>query len=123
MSTPHLSSDRWPRVKDVLAAALDAEGDRRQQVLDERCDGDATLRAEVEGLLRAHADASSFLEQPATAPVTILTDPYLGQRFGAYLIERAIGRGGMGTVYLARRADDTFERLAAVKTNRRGMDS
>src|SRR5262249_34392225 len=35
----------------------------------------------------------------------------------------AIGRGGMGTVYLARRADDEFERKVAIKMIRRGMDS
>jgi serine/threonine protein kinase/tetratricopeptide (TPR) repeat protein/TolB-like protein len=124
MVTPDRSSDRWPRVKEILAAALDAGADRRQQLLDEQCGSDAALRADVEALLHAHAGASSFLEQPAIGAAAILTeDPYLGQRFGAYLIERPIGRGGMGTVYLARRADDAFERLAAVKTIRRGMDT
>ena len=122
---PDPPSDRWQRVKEILGAALEAEADRRQELLDERCGGDAPLRADVEALLQAHAGASTFLEQPAIAPVALVlaTDPYIGQRFGAYLIERAIGRGGMGTVYLARRADDAFERLAAVKTIRRGMDS
>ena len=44
-------------------------------------------------------------------------------RIGPWDIERELGHGGMGTVYLGRRADEEFERRAAVKLVRRGMDS
>jgi serine/threonine protein kinase/Tfp pilus assembly protein PilF len=47
----------------------------------------------------------------------------LGQRLGSYQIEREIGRGGMGTVYLARRADNAFQRRVAIKIIKRGMDT
>lgn len=52
-----------------------------------------------------------------------LEDLMIGQRLGAYQIEREIGRGGMGTVYLARRADNVFQRRVAIKIIKRGMDT
>src|SRR5262249_14214618 len=45
-----------------------------------------------------------------------------GRKVGAYRILREIGRGGMGNVYLAARADDAFQKLVAVKIIRCGMD-
>ena len=47
----------------------------------------------------------------------------IGRALGAYVIERRLGHGGMGTVYLARRADREFERQVAIKMIRGGMDS
>jgi eukaryotic-like serine/threonine-protein kinase len=115
----------WHRVKEVLGAALDESPERRSALLDEACANDATLRAEVESLLRAHADAGTFIEQPALARRESLDDhdPYIGLVLGPYSIDRCIGRGGMGAVYLARRTDKEFERLVAIKMIRRGMDS
>jgi serine/threonine protein kinase len=50
-------------------------------------------------------------------------DPFEGRTLGAYVIERRIGHGGMGTVYLAHRADQHQEQRVAIKMLRRGMDS
>ena len=47
----------------------------------------------------------------------------IGQRVGVYELKREIGRGGMGTVYLASRADGEFDHSVAVKLIKRGMDS
>jgi serine/threonine protein kinase/Tfp pilus assembly protein PilF len=52
-----------------------------------------------------------------------ISDPMIGRRVGVYALEREIGRGGMGTVYLAERADGEFDHQVAVKLIRRGMDS
>src|SRR5438309_2872299 len=114
----------WPRVKEVLGLAIDQPADRRSALLDTLCAGEPELRAEVESLLEAEAEAGSFLESPALRAVdhTADVDPHLGQQVGAYVIERCIGRGGMGAVYLARRTDE-FEHSAAIKMIRRGMDS
>ncbi len=46
-----------------------------------------------------------------------------GARFGAYQIIREIGRGGMGAVYLAARADDEFNKQVAIKLVKRGIDT
>src|SRR5262249_9796917 len=52
-----------------------------------------------------------------------LFDPLIGRRLGSYKIERELGRGGMGTVYEASRADNEFRKRAAIKLVKRGMDT
>ena len=47
----------------------------------------------------------------------------IGRRLGAYRIEREIGRGGMGAVYEAVRADNEFRKRVAIKLVKRGMDT
>src|SRR4051812_15933410 len=101
-----MSDTRWQRVKDVLAAALDETSDRRPALLDVLCAGDVELRTEVESLLQADAASDTFLQKP------LLTEddhsdveepePHLGRQVGVYVIEQHVGRGGMGSVYLAR---------------------
>ncbi|MDQ6624499.1 MAG: protein kinase, partial [Verrucomicrobiota bacterium] len=46
-----------------------------------------------------------------------------GRRLGAYELMRELGRGGMGAVWLARRADQQFEKLVAIKLLKRGTDT
>ncbi len=122
MPAAGMSRDRWLRVKDIVGAALETP-DARVALIAERCGDDAALRADVESMLQACADASAYLEAPIVSLLGDESEPYIGQTFGSYLIEESIGRGGMGTVYLARRADQAFERRVAIKTIRRGMDS
>ena len=47
----------------------------------------------------------------------------IGRRVGAYELKREIGRGGMGAVYLAVRADSAFQKSVAIKLVKRGMDT
>ena len=47
----------------------------------------------------------------------------IGQHIGLYKINREIGRGGMGTVYLATRDDDQYQKQVAIKVVKRGMDT
>src|SRR5882757_1063580 len=117
----------WLRVKEVLGLALDLPPDRRPELLDTLCAGDPELRAEVESFLSAESAAAPFydaLALGAISPVEDLEgqDPHVGSQLGPYRIERLIGHGGMGAVYLARRTDE-FEHSAAIKMIRRGMDS
>jgi serine/threonine protein kinase/tetratricopeptide (TPR) repeat protein len=114
----------WPRVKEVLGLAIEQPPERRAALLDALCAGEPELRAEVESLLSAEAEAGGFLETPALGLVERAEegDPQIGKHVGPYVIERCIGRGGMGAVYLARRTDE-FEHSVAIKMIRRGMDS
>jgi eukaryotic-like serine/threonine-protein kinase len=80
-----------------------------------RCGEDALLKSEIYSLLRACA------EEEALAAVRLRearTDARTGldrKRVGAYEIDRLIGRGGMGAVYVAHRADGTFDKQVAIK--------
>ncbi len=97
-------------------------------MLEERCEGDAALRQEVEALLAADARATSFGEQPAfVLPEDLFPEEnkeqLTGRRFGVYQVIREIGRGGLGAVYLAARADDEYRKEVAIKLIRRGLDT
>jgi serine/threonine protein kinase len=122
MMRPEMAAD-WSRVKEVLAAALEQAPADREAWLDRECAGDASLCAEVQSLLEADASAGPFMETPAVTEAPEETDPQLGRRLGAYVIASCLGRGGMGAVYLGRRADREFDQQVAIKMIRRGMDS
>jgi eukaryotic-like serine/threonine-protein kinase len=119
---------QWEKIKEVVEAGLEHEGDVRARFVDEACAGDLSLRAEIWDLIAAYEQAGSFLAAPEFgAPATLLAedrDASLdGQRIGAYRNVRELGHGGMGTVYLAVRDDETYRKEVAVKLIKRGMDT
>jgi eukaryotic-like serine/threonine-protein kinase len=107
----------FERVIAIFHAAAACDPSERAALLDEQCGGDAVLRADVESLLAADASAGAFLDVPAAVATGLVPadDPPLlpGARVGSYVIEREIGRGGMGMVYLAE--DERLGRKVAVK--------
>ena len=62
-------------------------------------------------------------EDVTNPPEPAGSDPIAGLRVGPYRLVRELGRGGMGTVYLAVRSDDQFQKRVAIKILRRGMDT
>jgi serine/threonine protein kinase len=123
-----VTSERWKEVKEIFAAALERTPKERDAFLNDVCAGDEPLRHEVESLLASHQDAGDFIESPAMNTNTFQSEveepdvAAIGRRIGAYKIVSEIGRGGMGSVYLAVRADDEFERRVAIKLIRSGME-
>ncbi|HLE62593.1 MAG TPA: hypothetical protein VI750_05630, partial [Pyrinomonadaceae bacterium] len=109
-----MTPERWKRVEQVFEAALEHPPAERAAYLDSACLGDSSLRQQVETLLVAldQAGASTSKISPSLGlPLSeILVPPtsVIGKRLGAYRIVQEIGRGGMGSVYLAVRADDEF---------------
>lgn len=105
----------------VFDAALDLPAGERSAFIDAACGGDAELRAEVLELLRAYDESDAFLEAPAVqiaAPNLEASGSVSGpvpQRIGPFRVLREIGRGGMGAVFLAERADGQFEKRVALK--------
>jgi len=99
-------------VEDLFDRALELPAAERGAFLDRECGGDAAMRAAVEGLLRASAEAGEFLE----------SGPRPGARVGGYELVEEIGRGGFSTVWRARQAEP-LEREVAVKMIAPGMDS
>ena len=120
-----LTPQRWQQIKAVLCDALEYEDKaEREAFLANACAGDADLRHEVESFLEPSADnVEAFADNlRSTLGRRIWSEP-LGCRFGAYKIVGEIGRGGMGSVYLAERADGQFEKQVAIKLLKRGNDT
>jgi eukaryotic-like serine/threonine-protein kinase len=118
-----VTPDRWQQIKAVLEDTLEREGAERSAFLDAACQGDGELRREVESLLASEDEVDDFIETPVFRIHREEEPLAVGQRIGAYRIVREIGRGGMGSVYLAERADQEFDQRVAVKVVHRGMDT
>jgi non-specific serine/threonine protein kinase/serine/threonine-protein kinase len=118
-----MTPERWQQVKAVFQAALERAAGERASFLDAACAGDEALRAEVASLLAEQEKLSSFIAAPAVGEVKVESSLELSnRRIGPYRIERELGRGGMGVVYLAERDDDQFRKQVAIKLIRRGFD-
>ena len=84
-----------PQANALFLKALEMPAAERQEYLDGACAGDAALRAEVEALLEASAQAGSFLEPPAPAPVATVDEPVsegLGTVIGPYKLLQQLVR-------------------------------
>ena len=120
-----MTPERWRRVRELFDRAADLGAEERERFLERECGADAELGSEVRALLASSAAAGEFLEIPAIEQVprdsTSAEAP--PARIGLWQIERELGHGGMGTVYLGMRAEGEFRQNAAVKLVRRGMDT
>lgn len=119
------ASERYARVSELFQAAVEFSAQDRAALLEAECGGDKSLREEIEALLEADAESDGFIEQPISAiPADLLTEEdFAGRQFGAYRVIREIGRGGLGAVYLAARADEQFQKQVAIKVVKRGLDT
>jgi len=118
------------QLKQLFNAAVELAPPEREAFLKVNCANDGELVSEVSALLTAHDSAGNFIQQPALVDVGLVTiDEYernpaiAGQQIGTYKVIRELGRGGMGAVYLAARADESFDKQVALKLIKRGMDT
>jgi serine/threonine protein kinase len=113
------------RIAELVKSAIEREPESRAAFLDEECESDPAMRAEIESLLQHQEGASRFIEIPALhlAAKSFMGEGAFraGQTIGDYEIISLIGSGGMGEVYLAE--DGQLHRKVALKLVRRGMDS
>ncbi|GMV28918.1 MAG: hypothetical protein AMXMBFR59_10430 [Rhodanobacteraceae bacterium] len=115
-----LDEARFRRLETLFHAALALPPDQREAYLATECGDDASLRAELAGLLQAGAHAGPG---PATALVDragreVAVDHGLlpqGAALGVWRVIRELGSGGMGNVYLAERTDGLYRARAALK--------
>src|SRR3954468_20887804 len=114
---------RWQQLKSILSGAFEEESTGARLAFVERsCSGDEALLREAESLLaeaeilrRSANDDLEACAENAASRIRREAVSQIGRRIGAYVVEREIGRGGMGTVYLAARADGFFEKEVAIK--------
>jgi TolB-like protein/Tfp pilus assembly protein PilF len=126
-----MTPERWRQVEEIFQAALDLLPEERARYVSQVCATDTDLKRNVEVLLSQHDSAGDLLDhsfygetdQSVLESFVEEKDPMIGRRLGAYRIEREIGRGGMGAVYEAVRADNEFNKRAAIKLVKRGMDT
>lgn len=110
--------EEWGRVSEVFLAVLEETPERRAALLTELTGGDRALAREVEELLDAHFGHGHFDRLSDGVGLSSLHDTASaaeGARVGPYELLEEIGRGGMGTVFRARRADGQFDQEVALK--------
>ncbi|HET8897718.1 MAG TPA: protein kinase [Rhodanobacteraceae bacterium] len=119
------------RLAPLLRAALDLPASEQAAFIQRECAADAGLRRQLERLLDLDRSASLPLDVPLDALAANLLgaddedapDELTGSRIGPYRLIEVLGKGGMGAVWLAERADGEFEQQVALKLIRLGMDS
>lgn len=124
--TEPLDEARWARLNELFEAAIALPPDLRAEFVASA--GDALVESELRRLVAAHERAERFLETPALSGAWPAgegerEESAVGRVVGSYRLLEEIGRGGMGVVHRAERADGQYESRVAVKLIKRGMDT
>jgi serine/threonine-protein kinase len=114
---PNLSEEQWRAFSDYLDRALELPEPERAPWLADLASTHPEIAAEIEQALalRGRKEYAGFLSNSPAPSAPIAGATLIGRRVGPYLIESEIGRGGMGSVWRARRADGRFEGTVAIK--------
>ena len=138
----NVSPPDWERVWEIFEGSIERPPEERLAFAERACMEDAELLAAVRGMIEADGSAESILDRPPVerdglggvllprisgpgklepAPASIRGE-LQDTAIGPYRVERLIGQGGMGAVYLASRDDGTFRHQVAVKVLREGLE-
>ncbi len=112
-----LSDSDWTRLQEFFACAAEMESAERAEYLESVGAEWPTLRPRVEALL-ATLESDTGIHQMVGAAAAQIVDaelPAIGVLIGPYRLTGVVGRGGMGVVYRAVRADDAYQKEVAIK--------
>lgn len=116
-----LEPERARRAFVLFDEVVDLPAQERTRRIAEVREEDAELAAELEDLLRADAVSNVAVDVSAVARVDPDLD-FTGD-FGRWRTLEPLGRGGMGMVWAAERADGQFDQRAALKVLPRALDT
>lgn len=107
---------RGTRREALLDVLEEIPENKREAYLQRHC-LDPELRREILAMLAAESEGGAYIDRFAEELVPRPSQPpdLTGRRVGAYRLLRPVGRGGMGVVYEAERADGAFEQRVALK--------
>ena len=123
-----MTPDRWRAIGELFDQALAVPTIDRTALVDRVSGTDDEVRREVRSLLASHQAASGgFVQKRIDVALESFqrtsTAASTPARVGPYRLVRELGRGGMGSVFLAERDDDEYRAKVAVKLVRPGMDT
>ena len=128
-----MSKPDWEKIEEIVDKSLTLAGSGRTRYIKRTCAKDSELRIEVEKLIQSIESSEGFLEDSQEVKTAFLhnlkaehnTDitahELLGTVIGKYRLDDILGHGGMGTVYLANRADGQFNQKVALKVIRKDV--
>jgi non-specific serine/threonine protein kinase/serine/threonine-protein kinase len=125
-----VTPERYSLVKRLFQLVLEQPPQDRAAYLNQVCGADRDLYLQVRDLLKADFTSKQFLEKPAVTPISKVLQQAAEEmqesmpaRIGPYAVHKQLGTGGMGAVYLASRADQSYSMQVAIKVIRRGMET
>lgn len=124
----------WRQIEDIVNGAMERQGKERARYINEQCRDNKQLKKQVTEYLNAIEQSEGFLENDDDVQKGLLISDYIedpdnsassliGEIIGNYKITELLGYGGLGSVFLAERADGEFQHQVALKVLRRGMDT
>lgn len=113
-----MDAERWQRLSPLLDALLELDAEGRKARVAALREEDPALADELQALMALEDDNEDFLSEPLVTPPPMAKPDTM---IGPYKLDRMLGEGGMGQVWLARRADGLYQRRVALKLLRPGL--